>query len=1079
MVEQWPSKPEVKGSTPFGTDLVLEFMIFINVYRNTLLNRKNDVTYSKIFSFTSFDKINLLKLNMLATEKKFLRQYYKNFKKNWNNKKIFQESNTENFYGKFNWSKWKVRKFIYTHWFSKKDILPIWQDFNKKKIPLRRKWIIITRSLFKPELTFFSSDKLLVSWKKLWKYKQAFFFRNWFTIFFVKTLLDKYIGLNKFWRSLLLTVADLKMWAMLEHYDYFGLYSTSWNYISVHSSLQPKKSLFWLFTPFTKKWFLNIFYWKLYWKKFFKQKRYKFIWKFMELNFKSEGALERRMFRKLYLPLFGWKFEKTDPTQRFFFLSHYETYWKLLPNSTRSLFGFISPTTWYEKYLYWYPYHYSALFFWNFIKCLTDWKWTWFLNLRRYKVKFHHKNILFSLLNMFMSWVAGNWFTKWTDAHFVFPFMFAWVFLSKLFENKKNWLISSFVKDQSFSRTAKNYLLGRKKYAEVIWWIWLAFSLNWSSGKWFVWKVLEHESYSKLDYFKKAKYVWRDLVVESFTPFIRKDFVWYAEKFNYDPMNFNYKWLLWVLFPHQKIIEYNLLKSNNLYNYVKITKINRKFFSLLKIMWKGWGWRKKSLSDYKIWFPADFDFKAYAFNEHFTSFLHDIDVSQIFYTHPYENPYTYYHEIFFSCKKTWGFEFFFSKNLVLAATTIKFPILLTSRYYVEKFYFLIIKKADFKELCHLWSTVKNFTTAKNVAWITLYKRYLDQFSSVQQIYLFLIWKLEQNLMIHNDLYKNSILNQLLVWFEGEKFSSNSKIFLLVYLLHFFEYFNKKVINPKLLNSSILRFIFWKFFFFTHWTKIFFRPSMMVVKPYFTQTLRTIKWYPITHFRLIGTKKTSSTGILTALVNSLNVFSAPGFFNLTLNWNNPYYFSQDRKKDQLYTVSSQLVLDKFFNSDLWEKFAPILFDDMYEEITFSNYFIVNAWFTNSQFLLYMWKILYEIYPGNILDKDYFWFWYNYILVFDNQSTWVLTSKMRWNMSMYSYFIGPLTITLYETNWKLLTRVSTTEHWYLVTMLVLARLEVAQLKRLEALFPFQFDYKKFMLGRKHRFLWPYEEANFFFF
>ena len=82
MVEQWPSKPEVKGSTPFGTDLVLEFMIFINVYRNTLLNRKNDVTYSKIFSFTSFDKINLLKLNMLATEKKFLRQYYKNFKKN-------------------------------------------------------------------------------------------------------------------------------------------------------------------------------------------------------------------------------------------------------------------------------------------------------------------------------------------------------------------------------------------------------------------------------------------------------------------------------------------------------------------------------------------------------------------------------------------------------------------------------------------------------------------------------------------------------------------------------------------------------------------------------------------------------------------------------------------------------------------------------------------------------------------------------------------------------------------------------------------------------------------------------------
>jgi hypothetical protein len=60
------------------------------------------------------------------------------------------------------------------------------------------------------------------------------------------------------------------------------------------------------------------------------------------------------------------------------------------------------------------------------------------------------------------------------------------------------------------------------------------------------------------------------------------------------------------------------------------------------------------------------------------SFLHDIEVSQIFFTHPYEQAYFYYQQIFADNKKTEGSEFLFSKNLLLASTTLKFPILLNS-----------------------------------------------------------------------------------------------------------------------------------------------------------------------------------------------------------------------------------------------------------------------------------------------------------------------------------------------------------------------------------------------------------------
>ncbi len=38
------------------------------------------------------------------------------------------------------------------------------------------------------------------------------------------------------------SLAEMKMRAMLEHYDYFGLYSTARNFTSVHTELNLKES---------------------------------------------------------------------------------------------------------------------------------------------------------------------------------------------------------------------------------------------------------------------------------------------------------------------------------------------------------------------------------------------------------------------------------------------------------------------------------------------------------------------------------------------------------------------------------------------------------------------------------------------------------------------------------------------------------------------------------------------------------------------------------------------------------------------------------------------------------------------
>ena len=60
--------------------------------------------------------------------------------------------------------------------------------------------------------------------------------------------------------------------------------------------------------------------------------------------------------------------------------------------------------------------------------------------------------------------VSVNRFTKRTDAHFAFPFKYVKIFLKKMFENKKDWLISTFFKQKSFFR---NKLLGNNKHKEI------------------------------------------------------------------------------------------------------------------------------------------------------------------------------------------------------------------------------------------------------------------------------------------------------------------------------------------------------------------------------------------------------------------------------------------------------------------------------------------------------------------------------------------------------------------------------------------------------------------------------------
>lgn len=1108
MVEQWPSKPEVKGSSPFGADTTIPIVYMINWLFADKKNSSFGLLLLIDLKLCTLKITNMSELFSLVIEKNcvwFYSKGWKNFKKfkdpkiniNKDNKnsniKDNKDKKINNFksFNKFSQNKQKFSKFNKFNWKFNKKKNYFWkfkswnwffekfnfkQSFSKPKRQFINKLYILQGSPTTFTSFFFSPFWLKFKAKQVALFKNSLFFKNRYSHFLIRALLNKKIGLKNSWKSLLLTISDLKMWAMLEHYDYFGLYSTSWNYISVHSELNPKKSLFWLLPTFVKDQFVNVFFRRLYKKKIFKLKKYKFIKRFMWLWLKPQYLLEWKMLRKLYLPLFGKWFEKTDPIQRSFFLPQYEIFRKLLPHATWDFLGYMSWTTRYERYLYSYPYHYSALFFRNFIWYISNWKRTRFLNFWKYKVKFHHWNVLFSLINMMMYKVSINWFTKRTDAHFAFPFRYVKIFLKKIFENKQNWLVSSFFKTKSFFR---NKLLNNNKYKEVAKRMRLVFALNWSSGKRFYWKVLEHETFSKLDYFKTAKYVRWDLVVDSFPATMWKDFPWYAEKFRYDTMNFNYKWLLRVLFPHQKLIEYNLLKSNNLYNYLKVNNINRKFFSLLKIFWSDWRPRRTQLSDYNLLYPVNFDFKQYEIDENQKSFLHDIEVSQIFYTHPYEYPYTYYKQIFFASKKTWGLEFFFSKNLVLAASIIWFPILLSSRYYVEWFYVLVINKADYKELSGLRDIVRDFPKFENNNWVILYKRYLDQFLSFKKTYLFLNLLLKTSILDRNIYYKNTVLKKILLWFNFKKISIFSKYFFFIHILQFFNYLKFKFSSTIWFSSFLIKMIFWQFFSLVNFTKTLFKPNNIVIKPYFTQSLWTIKWNPITQFWFIGTWKTSSTGILTAFAYSFNIFAAPVYYNLTINRNNPNYFSQNIKKDQIFFIPSWIVINDLVYEDLRQKLSTTIFDGLYEFLVFSNYLVKNTKLLSNEFICKFKISLLSIYPFNILKRDCFLFWYHYILDFDNQSINFLTSKMRWNTWMNSYFIGPITITLFNTNKKLLDTVSTTEYKYLSTLLVLSSLEVQALVFPDLIFPFQFDYKKFTLGWKHRLLKVFYEDNFFFF
>jgi hypothetical protein len=128
--------------------------------------------------------------------------------------------------------------------------------------------------------------------------------------------------------------------------------------------------------------------------------------------------------------------------------------------------------------------------------------------------------------------------------------------------------------------------------------------------------------------------------------------------------------MLRTILPKQKLIEYNLLRSNNLYNFVNISTINRKFFSILKIFWKDWDKNEEPLSSYKLNFPLNFDVDKHLFYENLTIFIKEIGLTQTYFTPAYELPFNYYKENFYDNKKKKGFEFFFSTKLILAATTI-------------------------------------------------------------------------------------------------------------------------------------------------------------------------------------------------------------------------------------------------------------------------------------------------------------------------------------------------------------------------------------------------------------------------
>jgi len=88
--------------------------------------------------------------------------------------------------------------------------------------------------------------------------------------------------------------------------------------------------------------------------------------------------------------------------------------------------------------------------------------------------------------------------------------------------------------------------------------------------------------------------------------------------------------------------------------------------------------KEKPINYENLKFPIDFNFKKYQFYEDLLSFLHDIDVSRIFFTPAYPTPYDYYRDNFYLNKKRKGGEYFFSTKLILSATTMRFPVLLNS-----------------------------------------------------------------------------------------------------------------------------------------------------------------------------------------------------------------------------------------------------------------------------------------------------------------------------------------------------------------------------------------------------------------
>jgi hypothetical protein len=812
--------------------------------------------------------------------------------------------------------------------------------------------------------------------------------------------------------------------------------------------------------------YLNNFF-KFFHKKNLKKKNvlHKVFWWF---RFIRKIQLQKKLFNDFYQPFCIDKFEKTDPLHRAFFLDKYLIYWKLLPYATKDFLGYISETTKTEKFLYTYPYHVSSVFFKNFFNIFTK-KWKWFLTLKQYHSKYFLKTLLFSYINMTMWKLPTNRFSKRTDAHFDYPYSFLFSFLKKSFETKNNWLVEFFKPTLFLSRSLKenSQTLFSNKF-------WVAYALNWSSGKRFFRKTREFVNYSNPDYFKKAKYVRRDLVVDSFSSKIWKDFSAYAEKFTYNSLNFNSWKLLRVLFPHQKLIEYSLLRSNNLHNSIQMKEMNRKFFSLLKIFWKGWEWKKKPLNSYKLYYPVDFNFVWHEAQEKFTSFLHDIDVTQIFYAHPFQEPLIYYKEIFCSKKKTVGSEFSFSKNLVLASTLLTFPVVLNSRFFAEWFYLLAIKKSEFKDLDKVKNSVNNINHLYDSNSITAYRKYINHIRIFRRRLLFLV----NNIFLAYFDSENKVLAKILLdssFFKNKTLTSLtrlSKFFALMFLFNFFKFI--KFWTSTFREITLFKWIILKTFTFTNATATFFTHTNFALKSYFTQTIWSAKKQPVTYFWMIGSKKTSNTGTITISAFNLNIFPPATFFTLTMNWKNPIFYSFDVWKLNSYAISKVAHIENLKFSDLRIWLSRIFYENILHSVLNTNTSVFDYGFYKKI------KIdLFNLIPSNILKFKMFFFWYDFILNFENKSLNFLTSKMRRKTKRFAYFFGSLNILLHSSNRILATQLSKNKFLYYTSVYSLALLEVRALDFPDLVFPFKFDPKKLSLGWKHRLLKIFYKENFFFF